>query len=365
MKEYQCTADIDGLLAWYDKERRILPWREDPTPYHVWISEIMLQQTRVEAVKAYYARFLAELPDIRALAEVEEDRLLKLWEGLGYYSRARNLKKAALQVMEDCGGRMPASSSALLKLSGIGPYTAAAIASIAFHERIPAIDGNLMRIFSRMTGYGQDVKTDAAKKEAKDWYLGFFPEDRPGDANQALMDLGAMVCVPNGKPACGKCPWAEDCLAHRDGRETSLPVTAPKKARRIEERTILLLRRGEPGRHKYAIRKRPDRGLLAGLYEFPGLEETLGEEAVLWRVQEMGYIPLSIREAGKAKHIFSHIEWHMTGFIIDIAPPADPEEDSRPGTEGAVFFAGVKELEERWSLPSAFSRYMEAVKRAD
>ena len=233
MKEYQCTADIDGLLAWYDKERRILPWREDPTPYHVWISEIMLQQTRVEAVKAYYARFLAELPDIRALAEVEEDRLLKLWEGLGYYSRARNLKKAALQVMEACGGRMPASSSALLKLSGIGPYTAAAIASIAFHERIPAIDGNLMRIFSRMTGYGQDVKTDAAKKEAKDWYLGFFPEDRPGDANQALMDLGAMVCVPNGKPACGKSCTCAEASSFEAAKAVQLPASI-RTARKSE-----------------------------------------------------------------------------------------------------------------------------------
>ncbi|MBO6150753.1 MAG: A/G-specific adenine glycosylase [Clostridium sp.] len=360
MKEYQNTADaadIDGLLAWYDKERRILPWREDPTPYHVWISEIMLQQTRVEAVKAYYARFLAELPDIRALAEAQEDTLLKLWEGLGYYSRVRNLKKAAVQVMEEYGGRMPESSVGLRKLSGIGPYTSAAIASIAFGERIPAIDGNLMRIFSRMTGYGQDVKTDAARREAEAWYLDFFPENRPGDANQALMDLGAMVCLPNGKPACERCPWERDCAARREGKECSLPVTAQKKARRVEERTVFILRRGEGESRVYAIRKRPAEGLLAGLFEFPNTAGTLDEAQVREYVLRMGFQPLRIQPAGKAKHIFTHIEWHMTGWLADIAPPVDPDAEGGSADDGSVFFAGAADLEERWSVPSAFSKW--------
>ena len=363
---------MESLLAWYDRERRILPWREDPTPYHVWISEIMLQQTRVEAVKGYYLRFLEELPGIPDLASAEEDRLLKLWEGLGYYSRARNLKKAAQQIMEEYGGEMPSDAASLRKLPGIGPYTSAAIASIAFGENVPAVDGNLLRIFARMTGYSGDIRTDEAKKEAEKWYRSAFSPVRPGDCNQALMDLGAAVCLPNGAPACGKCPWKDGCSAHRTGQETLFPAAVPKKPRRREDRTVFLLRRGEGKDRKYALRKRPRKGLLAGLCEFPNAEGRLGgAEAAEW-VRDMGFEPLEIVPAGDAKHVFTHIEWHMTGYLVDIAPAA---ESGVPGASGEIdaagtaapenslFFAGTEDLTERWSLPSAFSAYLKYILR--
>ena len=194
------------LLDWYDKEGRTLPWRTDPSPYHVWISEIMLQQTRVEAVKGYYERFLRALPDIASLAEAPEDLYLKLWEGLGYYSRVRNLHKAACVIMEEHGGCMPETAAELRKLPGIGPYTSAAIASIAFGERIPAIDGNLLRVFARMTAWQENIKTPASASRAGDYFSGIMPADRPGDFNQALMDLGAMICLPGGLPRCEECP---------------------------------------------------------------------------------------------------------------------------------------------------------------
>ena len=208
----------DALLAWYDRCRRSLPWRDDPSAYHVWISEIMLQQTRVEAVKGYYARFLERLPDIRSLAEADEDVCLKLWEGLGYYSRARNLQKAARQIMTEYGGNMPGSSAELIRLPGIGPYTAAAIASIAFGERIPAIDGNLLRVFSRLALYEEEIRTPAAASAAEAFFWKRCPDQRPGDFNQALMDLGAGICTPGGAPACGECPLRQYCRAAGAGQ---------------------------------------------------------------------------------------------------------------------------------------------------
>ena len=228
--------DTKLLLDWYDAERRILPWREDPTPYHVWVSEIMLQQTRVEAVKDYYARFLSTLPDVASLAAADEDTYLKLWEGLGYYSRVRNMHKAAVTIMEDYDGEIPSTAKELQKLSGIGEYTAAAIASIAFGEPVSSVDGNLLRVYARRNLYRENIKDPAAKKVAYDYYMERMPEDRPGDYNQALMDLGATVCLPNGEPECFRCPWADLCEAHKQGVELEVPVVPAKKARRIEQR---------------------------------------------------------------------------------------------------------------------------------
>jgi A/G-specific adenine glycosylase len=204
---YENSGDIaEPLLIWYDENRRILPWREDPTPYHVWLSEIMLQQTRVEAVRGYYDRFLAALPDIKTLAAAPEDQYLKLWEGLGYYSRVRNLHRAAITLMEDYDGEMPADYDELRSLPGIGPYTAAAIASIAFGKPEPAIDGNLLRVFARLTCYEPNILTPAANREARAFFLQTMDKARPGAFNQALMDLGALICLPNSAPSCGSCP---------------------------------------------------------------------------------------------------------------------------------------------------------------
>ncbi len=356
----------EKLLQWYDQNRRILPWREDPTPYHVWLSEIMLQQTRVEAVKEYYTRFLDKLPTIAALAAAPEDVYLKLWEGLGYYSRVRNLHKAAGVIMDQYGGVMPDHASELKKLPGIGEYTSAAIASIAFGESVPAIDGNLLRVFARMTGYSDNIKAPEAKKIATGYYAEKIPQrsftikdnegtvNRPGNYNQALMDLGAVICLPNGAPLCDRCPWNEDCLAHQTGRESDLPVIPAKKARRIENRTVLRI--VMPDQDAVLLHKRPAKGLLAGMYEFPNVEGHLAPSEVQSWLQAHGITDVQqILPLPTAKHIFTHIEWHMTGYEISCKLPADAFPGAPEGD--ALFAASIRELHDTFSVPSAFAAY--------
>ena len=330
------------LLDWYDKNARILPWRETPSPYRVWISEIMLQQTRVEAVKPYFEQFVAQLPDIPALAEVDDDRLMKLWEGLGYYSRARNLKKAAQVSMERFGGRLPSSYDDLLKLPGIGPYTAGAIASIAFGIPAPAVDGNVLRVITRVTADYSNVSESKVKRQMEEHVRDILPDRRAGDMNQALMELGATVCLPNGVPKCDECPLAELCEANRQGNQMDFPQKRAKKARRMEDKTVLLLYCGG----KTAIRKRPETGLLAGLFEFPNLEGTLLPKQVLHQVEQWGIEVRSIRPAGNAKHIFTHVEWHMQGYFVEVA-------DQSP----LFLWAGKEDLDGLYSIPSAFQFY--------
>lgn len=338
------------LLEWYDKGHRNLPWREDPRPYQVWLSEIMLQQTRVEAVKPYFNRFLAALPDIEALSKVEEDTLLKLWEGLGYYNRARNLQKAAKVIMEEYGGRMPGTYEELLKLPGIGSYTAGAIASIAFGERIPAVDGNVLRVLSRLTMNDQDIARLDTKQLVEAKLKEAMPKERPGDFNQALMELGAMICLPRGKPKCEECPWEQLCLAHKEGREEEFPKKGEKKPRTIEKKTILIIQ----DENKSALKKRPDRGLLAGMYEFPTLEGHQSRKRVLAYLEAMGLVPLRIQKLASSKHIFSHREWHMTGYLIkvdELAPKSEPV-----GAEQWIF-TKADEAGEKYPLPSAYAAY--------
>ena len=337
-----------ALLDWYDKNRRRLPWRDDPSAYHVWISEIMLQQTRVEAVKGYYARFLERFPDLCALAEADEDTCLKLWEGLGYYSRARNLQKAARILVNEYKGEMPKSAKELKKLPGIGPYTAAAIASIAFGERIPAIDGNLLRVFARLTLYAEEIRTPAAAAAAGAFFLEQMPADSAGDFNQALMDLGAGICTPGGAPACGECPLRQYCRAAEADREAQLPVMPAKKARGIEKRTILVIRDDD----RILLRRRPDRGLLAGLYEFPNESGWLSEEEAVRKAREYGCDPLHIRPLPYAKHIFTHKEWHMHGYEIRIGSFSGAD-----APRGRCFTAPIRDLQEKYALPSAYSSF--------
>ncbi len=352
IKSNQRTDDLSGLLLdWYDKNRRSLPWREDPAPYHVWLSEIMLQQTRVEAVRGYYARFLEALPTIEALAKADEDLCTKLWQGLGYYSRVRNLHKAAVQIIEDYDGAMPRTSRELQKLAGIGPYTAAAIASICFDERIPAIDGNLLRVFSRMTGYDEDIKSGAAKSAAAEFYDEIFPQKRCGDFNQALMDLGACVCVPNGAPQCEACPWQFCCHAKANGLCHELPYTAPKAARSIEHKTVFLIYY----QGRLALRRRPDKGLLAGLYEYPNTDGTLTASEVPEYLRTLGFSAVQAHPLPAAKHIFTHKEWHMTGWEI----LADEWEEFTSGKprKHELFLASASDLRDVFSIPSAFAKY--------
>ena len=355
MKEYRIEKDIiPPLLAWYDGAKRILPWRETRDPYNIWVSEIMLQQTRVEAVKPYYDRFLQALPTVRDLAGAEESYLLKLWEGLGYYSRVRNLHKAAVMIMEEYGGEMPSSASELVKLPGIGPYSAAAIASIAFQQPEVSVDGNLLRVFARMTEYGEDIKAPAARKAALAYYEERIASvKRPGDFNQALMDLGAGICLPNGVPLCAECPWAERCRAHQTGRETEFPAAAMKKARKQEDLTVFLIHAG----NLVAIHRRPDDGLLAGLWEFPNVPGHLREEEAKMSLAGMKLCrePEFIRKLPAAKHIFSHIEWHMTGYEIRL--PELSGEELEELREEEIYLVSHKELTEHYSIPSAFEKY--------
>ena len=345
----------NALLAWYQKHHRTLPWRSDPSPYHVWISEIMLQQTRVEAVKAYYERFLEELPDIASLANAPEDRLLKLWEGLGYYSRARNLKKAAQVIVSEFGGIMPDEAKVLKTLPGIGDYTAAAVASIAFGKREAVVDGNVLRVMARLRGDSRDILLSQTKKQVQtELYENFLPKEAAlcGTFNQALMELGALVCVPNGAPHCEKCPVKKDCAAAKAGTQADYPVKSEKKRRRVEKRTVLLL----SDHSRIAIRKRENKGLLAGLYEYPSLEGHITEAALRTLLRKQGIPALKLRPLPDAKHIFTHREWHMKGFLVETE-----EMEAESFGEG-LFFADRRELETIYAIPSAFRVYTACAK---
>ena len=333
------------LLGWYEKNRRLLPWREKPIPYYVWISEIMLQQTRVEAVKPYFARFVEVLPDVAALSAAEDEVLLKLWEGLGYYNRARNLKKTAQLVTEQYGGNFPADYEKLLSFPGIGSYTAGAIASIAFGIPVPAVDGNVLRVLARLNADDRDVLKQSVKKKAEELLKAAMPEAEAAAFNQAMMEIGAVICLPNGAPLCKECPLAPFCLAHALGTELAYPVKKAKKARRVEERTILLLYRFST---QVALEKRADEGLLAGMYEFPNLPGYLSECEVRTYLSGKGLTVVRIEELAPAKHIFSHVEWHMHGYGIDVEEKFAPE---------GLLFVELEKLLEEYPVPSAFAAY--------
>lgn len=340
------------LLQWYDNNRRILPWREEPTPYHVWVSEIMLQQTRVEAVKGYYTRFMQRLPDVESLAKASEDELLKLWEGLGYYNRVRNMQKAAQSVLEDYKGQIPADMAELLSLSGIGSYTAGAISSIAYGRRNPAVDGNVLRVVTRILASKEDIKKQSFRVCVEETLRRVMSTERPGDYNQAMMDIGATICVPNGEPFCEKCPFVDFCESCRQGTQLQYPVkTAPKK-RRMEEKTVLVLQ----DQTRIALVKRPEKGLLAGLYGFPMLEGRNPSEVVRNYLKEHGIRAIRIMDMGEAKHIFSHIEWHMVGYhiVVDELQPFAAEKE----TDDTIFVE-IEKIRTDYAIPTAFRAYSE------
>lgn len=340
----------ERIVPWFRENKRELPWREQPDAYRVWVSEIMLQQTRVEAVKGYYERFLQALPDVKALAEAQEDQLLKLWEGLGYYNRVRNMQKAANQIMIDYGGEFPSSYEDILSLTGIGSYTAGAISSFAFGMPKPAVDGNVLRVISRITGSDRDIMKQSVRRHIEQLLEQVIPAEASSDFNQGLIELGAIVCVPNGEPKCQECPARECCVAYRDGTVMELPVKKKAAARRIEERTILIFRDGETR----GIRKRPAKGLLAGLYELPGLDGHLSVDEVIEYSKQIGLTPVRVKPVGKAKHVFSHVEWHMIGYQIQV------DELEKSCTDNMIF-AHPEEIQNRYPIPSAFEKYMKYV----
>lgn len=338
------------LVAWYRKNKRELPWRDIQDPYRIWVSEIMLQQTRVEAVKPFYARFLNALPTVSDLADVEEDKLLKLWEGLGYYNRVRNMQKAAQQIMVEYGGEFPHEYEQIRELTGIGNYTAGAISSFAFGVAKPAVDGNVLRVISRITGSYDDVMKASTKTKVEEQLEAVIPKDAACDFNQGLIELGAIVCVPNGAPKCDACPLAHLCYANQHGVQDELPVKSKAKARKIEKRTIFIFKDGE----NVAIRKRPKRGLLAGLYELPNVEGELTQDEALAYCRGIGLAPLHIRPIGEAKHIFSHVEWQMVGYSIRV------DELENSCTENMLFIH-PEEVEKEFPIPAAFEKYVKFI----
>lgn len=301
------------LLAWYGENRRCLPWREDVSPYRTWVSEIMLQQTRVQAVLPYFERFMTAAPSVAALAALPETQLMALWQGLGYYSRARNLQRAARQIMERHGGQIPESYEELTALAGIGDYTAGAILSIAYGQSVPAVDGNVLRIAARLTGDGGNVLEDPVRKRLRAKMAEALPETRAGDFNQALMDLGTLVCLPKA-PRCEVCPLAELCTARREHLQNALPVRQKKSKRRVEKRTVLLLEKDGA----VALRRRGGEGLLAGLWELPNGEGVWDEGQVAAYLGARGLTPLAWHERCEDKHVFTHITWEMTVYHLTV-----------------------------------------------
>ena len=344
MEEKDIYAQLPAaLLPWYKERHRKLPWREDREPYHIWLSEIMLQQTRVEAVRGYYRRFLQAIPAIADLANAPDEQLHKLWEGLGYYSRVRNLKKAAQVIMQRHAGVFPREHKDVLALPGIGEYTAGAICSIAFSQPTPAVDGNVLRVASRLTNDTTPIDNPSFKKRVREHLAAIYPQEA-GEFTQGLMELGATICGPNKKPDCCACPCKAFCRGFQQGTAEKLPVKTPKKERRLENRTVLILSCDG----YYALEKRPSRGLLAGLWQFPNVEGHLETDEALDIVQTMGLHPRDVIKIVERKHIFTHIQWNMRGIYITVDAMA-----------GNLTWMHEDEIRAAAALPTAFRMFFE------
>lgn len=337
--------DIEDLVLWYQKNKRDLPWRHTKDAYKIWISEIMLQQTRVEAVKRYYERFLKSLPTVYDLAQVSDDELLKLWEGLGYYSRARNLKKCAEELVERYQGIIPQDEKALLCLPGIGKYTAGAILSIAYLKPVPAIDGNVMRVLSRVYEDERNMLSSQVRKEYELILKKFIQKYPTDDFTQSFIELGAMICVPNGAPFCEKCPLKNCCKAHAHHKENLYPLKKEKKPRKIIQKTVFIFEYCE----RYSILKK-EGGLLSGTYEFPNVDEKMCQEDVKKYLALKGCSFSKIAFLGEFKHIFSHIEWHMNAYLVTVQKPFMD-----------ILYVGLEEIKANYSIPSAFQNILEKI----
>ena len=347
MDENRILPALPGLLLpWYARNHRDLPWRRDREPYHIWLSEIMLQQTRVEAVKGYYARFLTALPTVEALANCDDDALHKLWEGLGYYSRVRNLKKAAQVILTRHGGVFPRDHAEILALPGIGDYTAGAICSIAYDMPTPAVDGNVLRVYARLMDDASPMDLPATKRKVTEALAAVYPREA-GAFTQSLMELGATICGPNRKPDCGNCPCREICLGYQRGTAENLPVKSPKKEKRQEDRTVFIF--SCDGR--YALEKRPSKGLLAGLWQFPNVPGRLETAPALAEAEAMGLRPRELLREVERKHIFTHIQWNMKGIYMEVAEAA-----------GDFHWLTAEEIESQAALPTAFRLFWEEMR---
>ncbi len=339
----QLSLIVSPLIQWYKSHRRDLPWRHNPTPYRVWISEIMLQQTRVDPVIPYYMRFMEHLPDVYSLATCPEDELMKLWEGLGYYSRARNLQKAAQLIVSN--GGFPTDFEGWRALPGVGDYTAGAICSIALGLPTPAVDGNVLRVLSRILGSTADIAAIPTKKCFTDLLRSVYPAFETSELTQGLMELGATVCIPNGEPLCARCPLQKNCIAYKNQLTDRIPVKSAKKKRRTEQHTVLIVRCG----HQIALIRRPEKGLLANLWQYPTLSGHATEEAVLQHLKKLA--PMKILLLSDSTHIFTHIEWQMKGYEVVVSKCDEP-----------YTWFSIEELLQSKAIPSAYRSYTQYLK---
>ncbi len=335
---------VTPLLEWYDTNKRDLPWRKDTDPYHIWISEIMLQQTRIEAVISYYQKFIKEVPNILSLSQISDERLLKLWEGLGYYTRARNLKKAAHIIIEKYQGNFPNTYKELLLLPGIGEYTASAIGSISFSLKEATVDGNVLRVYMRIHNCFDNIDELKTRKQVRNNLNTIIP-DRSGDFNQALMELGEVICLPNAEPKCNRCPISKYCKAYQNNTYKSIPVRNEKKQKKEEKYTILLF----SYQNKIAIEKRKE-GLLSHLFQFPNIEGHLSLTELKKHLQDQKIKYHHIQKEISYTHIFTHRKWNMVAYYIELTEEQD------------FHFVSLEELEKKYPLPTAFQPFRKIVK---
>ncbi len=329
---------FEKLVAWYEENKRDLPWRKEVSPYRTWISEIMLQQTRVTAAIPYFERWMRLFPTVFDLAAASEESVLKAWEGLGYYSRARNLHRAAKIVAEKFGGELPRDKKELRALPGIGDYTVGAILSIACGEKEPAVDGNVLRVISRLTEDDSDLSKPAARASVADALREVMEEGKESSFTQSLFELGALICLPDVAYRCEACPIAADCRAFRNGTQAKFPVRSEKKEKRTERLTVFLLRVGD----LVAVRQRPETGLLAKLFEFPNVKGELSEK------EAEALVGAKVKKLPRFSHVFTHVVWEMTGYEAVLPAPIE---------EKGMRFVSPSELNETYPLPSAFANY--------
>lgn len=342
-KQANLNKIVKPIVKWYQKEEKNLPWKQDKEPYHIWISEIMLQQTRIEAVKKYYGRFMKELPTAKDLASIEEERLLKLWEGLGYYSRARNLKRAAQIIVDKYHGEVPNQYDDLIMLPGIGEYTAGAIASICANEKVTAVDGNVLRVISRVIGSRENVLLPETKKKITKIIQEILPKES-GDFNEGVMEIGEKICVPNGIPLCEKCPIQEFCYARKNNVTDEIPVREKALKRKVVNKIVFVIKTRDG---KIAIRKRENKGLLSGLYELPNLDRITEEKQIEEIIRNWNLKLIEMTQKKDKKHIFTHIEWHMQHYEIVV------EKGNKE-----FIWVSERQLNSEYPLPTAFAKFL-------
>ena len=345
----QLKLIVEPVIHWYQSQEKNLPWKQDKEPYHIWISEIMLQQTRIETVKNYYIRFMEEVPTIKALANISEKKLLKLWEGLGYYSRAKNLKKAAIKIQEEYQGIIPNTYEELLKLPGIGEYTAGAIASISFQQKVPAVDGNVLRVISRVIAIKENIYLSDTKKEITRQIIQILPKES-GDFNEGVMEIGEKICIPNGNPNCKECPIRSFCITNKNHLMDEIPVRVKKVKRKVEKKTILIIR----WKDKIAIGKRKEKGLLSGLYEYPNVSYHVKEEDICDLLKRWNLTLKSVKKLQEKKHIFTHVEWQMKGYEVVVENRNDEFK-----------WVNREELNQEYAIPTAFQKMNELKKSSN